>query len=101
MLRKRDAVERNANFPRLIITCSLVAITASCYMVQFFTDLCFVEHSLTDSIDENLGGNVGNLFLPLGWVSIYLFVASIILLMIFSSWGKVSLVVTLSYAFYL
>jgi len=76
--------------PRFILTCSLVSITTSCYMVQFFTDLCFAPHSLTDSIDENLDGNVANLFLPLGWVSVFLFTASIILLSIFSSWGKVS-----------
>lgn len=73
---------------KLLLTCSLVSITASCYMVQFFSNLCFAEHSLTDSIDENLGGNVGNLFLPLGCVSVGLFSAAIILLTMFSSWGK-------------
>eukprot|EP00571_Detonula_confervacea_P007225 CAMPEP_0172327990 /NCGR_PEP_ID=MMETSP1058-20130122/60117_1 /TAXON_ID=83371 /ORGANISM="Detonula confervacea, Strain CCMP 353" /LENGTH=905 /DNA_ID=CAMNT_0013045083 /DNA_START=218 /DNA_END=2935 /DNA_ORIENTATION=- len=73
---------------KLILTCSLVCITSSCYMVQFFSSVCFAEHSLTDSIDENLGGNVGNLFLPLGWASVILFGAAIILLSTFSSWGK-------------
>jgi len=69
---------------------SLTSITASCYMVQFFSVYCFAEHSLTDSIYDNLGGNVGNLFLPLGRASIVLFATSIILLITFSSWGKVS-----------
>ena len=75
--------------PRLILTLALVSITTSCYMVQFFGELCFADHSLTDSIDENLGGNVANLFLPLGWASVGLFCTSIILLYSFSSWGKV------------
>ena len=103
--------------PKLLLSCSLVSITASCYMVrskyycprdcyrhlslqccfirltiqvQLFDKLCFVEHTLTDSIAENLGGNVGNLFLPLGWVAVGLFVGSIILLCVFTRWGKVS-----------
>mmetsp|Transcript_12178 Transcript_12178/g.26281 ORF Transcript_12178/g.26281 Transcript_12178/m.26281 type:complete len:890 (+) Transcript_12178:181-2850(+) len=73
---------------KLILISSLVSITASCYMVQFFSYMCFVDHSLTDSIYENLGGNVGNLFLPLGWISVALFALSILLLEIFSVWGK-------------
>lgn len=78
--------------PRLILTLALVSITTSCYLVQFFSSLCFVDHSLTDSIDENLGGNVANLFLPLGWASVGLFCASITLLYTFSSWGKVGFI---------
>lgn len=73
---------------KLILIFSLVSITASCYMVQFFPYRCFVDHSLTDSIYDNLGGNLGNLFLPLGWTSLALFAASIIFLEIFSIWGK-------------
>mmetsp|Transcript_28484 Transcript_28484/g.59366 ORF Transcript_28484/g.59366 Transcript_28484/m.59366 type:complete len:918 (-) Transcript_28484:195-2948(-) len=72
-------------WPKVALILSHVSITTSCYMVQFGT--CFVEHDLTDSIDENLGGSVANLFLPLGWVVIALFIASMILLGIFSSWG--------------
>ena len=71
-----------------VLILSLVFIIASCYLVQFFADLCFVTHTLTDSVEENLGGNVANLFLPLGWVSVGLFTASIVLLGLFSSWGK-------------
>jgi len=73
-------------WPKLALILSHVSITTSCYMVQYGT--CFVEHNLTDSIDENLGGSVANLFLPLGWVVIALFIASMILLGIFSSWGN-------------
>ncbi|KAL7525115.1 hypothetical protein ACHAXR_000862 [Thalassiosira sp. AJA248-18] len=74
---------------KLILLCSLTSITASCYMVQFFSNLCFVEHSLTDSIYENLDGKVTNLFLPLGWISVGLFCISIILIYLFQSWGEV------------
>jgi hypothetical protein len=51
--------------------------------------MCFVDHTLTDSIDENLGGNVANLFLPMGLAAVGLFIGSMILLGMFMSWGKV------------
>lgn len=76
--------------PKVTLVCSLVSVTASCYMVQFFTSLCFVDYSLTDTIDGNLEGNAANLFLPLGWVAAGSFFGSMILLIIFTSWGKVS-----------
>lgn len=69
---------------------SLALITASCYMVQFFSSMCFVEHTLTDSVEENLANNPMNLFLPLGWVAIALFCGSMALLWVFSAWGNVS-----------
>ena len=75
---------------KLIITSAVACITCACYFVQFFSTACFVEHSLTDSFYDNLGGNIANLFLPLGWAAVGLFVASIVLLDIFSIWGKVS-----------
>ena len=62
-------------WPKLCFTSALVSITSSCYMVMFFLDFCFVE---------NLGENVANLFLPLGWESIGLFCAFIFLLDVFS-----------------
>ncbi|KAL9188273.1 hypothetical protein ACHAXT_006651 [Thalassiosira profunda] len=83
--------EWNSGLPllaKLVLCCSLACITASCYMVQFFGELCFVEHSLTDSYYENLAGNAFNIFLPLGWAAVALFAASIVLLYTFSSWGK-------------
>lgn len=70
---------------------AVVSVTTSCYLVQFFSSLCFVPHELTDTIEENLGGSALNLFLPVGWAAIGLFTASIILLRIFIRWGKVSL----------
>jgi hypothetical protein len=39
---------------------------------------------------ENLEGNVLNLFLPLGWVAVTLFFASMCFLSIFTRWGNVS-----------
>lgn len=76
-------------WPKLILVSSLISITASCYMVQFFSHLCFAEHSLTDSFYVNLNGKLANLFLPLGWVALGLFGASMVLLSVFTTWGKV------------
>eukprot|EP00574_Skeletonema_japonicum_P004095 CAMPEP_0201726112 /NCGR_PEP_ID=MMETSP0593-20130828/9275_1 /ASSEMBLY_ACC=CAM_ASM_000672 /TAXON_ID=267983 /ORGANISM="Skeletonema japonicum, Strain CCMP2506" /LENGTH=1129 /DNA_ID=CAMNT_0048217581 /DNA_START=41 /DNA_END=3430 /DNA_ORIENTATION=+ len=75
-------------FPKLLIRSSLACIIIGCYIVQLFSSRCFTEHTLTDSIDDNLQGRVGNLFLPLGWVATGLFSTSIVLLYVFSSWGK-------------
>lgn len=75
-------------FPKLLIRSSLACIIISCYIVQLFSSRCFTEHTLTDSIDDNLQGNVGNLFLPLGWLATGLFGTSIVLLYVFISWGK-------------
>lgn len=75
---------------KAILVCAVACITSSCYMVQFFSSSCFVEHELTDSIYENLNGNIANLFLPLGWAAIGLFSASIVLLQVFINWGNVS-----------
>ena len=63
--------------PKLILICSLASITASCFLVQLFTSMCFVDHTLTD------------LFLPMGWAAVGLFIGSMILLGMFMSWGKV------------
>lgn len=74
---------------KLLIQASLACIITCSYMVQLFSSLCFIPHSLTDSIDENLDGSVSNLFLPLGWVAVGLFCMSIILIYLFESWGEV------------
>merc|ERR1712176_1401608 len=74
--------------PKLVLIGSLVSVTTCCYMVQFFSNLCFADHELTDSIDDNLEGNISNLFKPLGWVALGLFCASCILLYCFCLWGK-------------
>jgi len=73
---------------KLVLIGSLVSITTCCYMVQFFSNSCFADHELADSIDDNLDGNVANLFMPLGWVAIGLFFGSVVLLYGFCSWGK-------------
>ncbi|KAL7526021.1 hypothetical protein ACHAXR_001273 [Thalassiosira sp. AJA248-18] len=75
--------------PKLLLQTSLACIITSSYMVQLFSNSCFTPHSLTDSIDENLDGNVSNLFLPLGWTSLGLFCISIIFIYLFQSWGEV------------
>jgi hypothetical protein len=75
---------------KTVLVSAVICITGSCYMVQFFSSLCFVGHELTDSVAENLDGNVANLFLPLGWAAIGLFVASIVFMQIFVRWGNVS-----------
>ncbi|KAL7462665.1 hypothetical protein ACHAXS_003041 [Conticribra weissflogii] len=75
-----------------ILLSSLALITVSCYMVQFFASMCFKEHSLTDSVKDNLDGNPLNIFLPLGWVAIGLFSAAVLLLWGFCAWGKASII---------
>mmetsp|Transcript_26650 Transcript_26650/g.38076 ORF Transcript_26650/g.38076 Transcript_26650/m.38076 type:complete len:1055 (-) Transcript_26650:72-3236(-) len=80
--------EKIPMFPKLLIRSSLACIIISCYIVQLFSSQCFTDHSLTDSIDDNLQGSVGNLFLPLGWIATGLFGASIVLLCVFICWGK-------------
>ena len=81
---------------KIVLSSAVACITASCYMVQFFSSLCFRGHELTDSIHENLEGSFLNLFLPLGWIAVGLFCVSIILLRIFIRWGNVSKSVGLS-----
>lgn len=71
------------------IRISLTCIITSSYMVQLFSNLCFTTYSLTDTIDKHLDGNVANLFLPLGWVAVSLFMASCLFLTIFQQRGKV------------
>jgi len=71
-----------------VLVGSLVCMTSCCYMVQFFSSMCFVEHTLTDSIGENLDGSVSNLFRPLGWTALALFGASCALLHVFCAWGN-------------
>eukprot|EP00804_Cyclotella_cryptica_P010315 CCRYP_012242-RC/>CCRYP_012242-RC protein AED:0.25 eAED:0.25 QI:1435/0.88/0.8/1/0.77/0.5/10/1334/884 len=73
---------------KAMLVCAVICITTSCYLVQFFSSLCFVQHELTDSIYDNLDGNVANLFLPLGWLAVGLFFASILFQWIFTGWGK-------------
>jgi len=73
---------------KMLVRTSLACIIVSSYMVQIFASRCFVPHSLTDTIDGNLEGNATNLFLPLGWVAMILFLVSCVFLYIFQVWGK-------------
>ena len=73
---------------KAVLLLSLGCIITSCYLVQFFSEYCFIPHSLTDSVEDNLGGNVGNMFLPVGWMAVGLFTASIIFLGFFARWGN-------------
>lgn len=75
---------------KLHLRLSLGTIITSSYMVQIFSDRCFKTHSLTDSVEENLNGNAANLFLPLGWVAVSLFMMSCIFLYIFQRRCNVS-----------
>ena len=87
----RDATQWNAVpvAAKLLLQISLGCIIASSYLVQIFSSRCFVPHTLTDSIEENLDGNVLNLLLPLGWVAVGLFCVSTIFIYLFQRWGQV------------
>eukprot|EP00804_Cyclotella_cryptica_P010313 CCRYP_012242-RA/>CCRYP_012242-RA protein AED:0.10 eAED:0.10 QI:0/0.84/0.75/1/0.73/0.55/20/4684/1413 len=74
-------------FAKWYLRISLGCIVTSSYMVQLFSSLCFTPYSLTDSIDENLNGNAANLFLPLGWVAVSLFMLSCVFLILFQRRG--------------
>ena len=71
-----------------ILVGSLVCVTSCCYMVQFSSNECFVKHTLTDSIGENLDGNLLNLIRPLGWAALALFGTSCTLLHVFRVRGN-------------
>jgi len=75
-------------WPKIMLQASLVCTIASSYMSLLFAGLCFEEHALTDTIEDNLGGEWHTIIKPLGWVVIGLFVVAIVFFMIFSSWGK-------------
>lgn len=86
----REATQWNA-VPvgaKLLLQTALGCIIVSSYMVQIFSSRCFIPHSLTDSIEDNLDGNVLNLLLPLGWVAVCLFCISLMLIYLFIRWGQ-------------
>jgi len=73
---------------KLLLLAALGCILVSSYMVQIFSSRCFVPHTLTDSIEDNLDGNILHLFLPMGWVAVSLFCISLMFLYLFESWGQ-------------
>jgi len=72
---------------KVVLALSLICMITSCYMVQFFSSLCFVEYQLTYTIADHLDGDWKNIVMPLGAVANLLFLASLILLLGFRSWG--------------
>jgi len=68
----------------LAVMCMII----SCYTVQLFQLDCFVPYQLTDTIEEELGGNWKNLVKPVGCVSLLLFTISVILFLAFYQWAK-------------
>jgi hypothetical protein len=77
-------------FAKWYLRISLACIVTCSYMVQLFSSHCFTPFSLTDSIDDKLNGNAANLFLPLGWVAVILFMLSCLFLFLFQLRGRVS-----------
>lgn len=80
---------------KLYLRVALVSIVTCSYMVNLFPEHCFETHALTDSIEHNLNGNAANLFLPLGWVVVSMFMLSCLLLAIFRRKCNVSSIFTL------
>lgn len=77
-----------------VLSGSLTCIIVSCYMLMSLQDLCFAEYQLTYTIDEHLGGDWTALVLPLGLVAIGLFLVSVVLLLVFTTWAKVRTMIT-------
>jgi len=73
---------------KVILLLSLITMVISCYTVQLFSNLCFVDYGLTSSIEKDLDGDVTNLALPLGRLACLLFLVSCSLLLVFSTWAK-------------
>lgn len=73
---------------KFILTLALTCMIVSCYMVQLFTTYCFRDYQLTYTIEDNLDGDWTSILRPLGVVANLLFAASVVLLMIFTSWAN-------------
>ncbi len=74
---------------KFILMCALITIISSCYMMQLFYEDAFTAYQLTYTIDEHLDGDWKNLVKPLGTIGLILFVASMVLLILFNCWAKV------------
>ncbi|CAB9497497.1 expressed unknown protein [Seminavis robusta] len=73
---------------KLTLYASFLGMVVSCYMVQVFSDQCFAEYELTDTIDGKLGGKWYNLLTPFGWYSVVLFTIACVLYWGFVSWAS-------------
>lgn len=69
---------------------SLISMTGSCYIVTFLGNLCFMKFEITDTIEDALDGDWLNFILPLGRLSLLMFVVSLILYTVFYLWSQVS-----------
>jgi len=90
-VRKYEQVVQWQGLPwgaKALLIVSLSFMISSVYLVVLFLNRCFTEFQLTDTIDKTLGGNWLNLVQPLGWVSIGLLVASVVVQQIFVLWAK-------------
>jgi len=74
-------------FAKVLLLSSLVLMLICCYAVQFYYSFCFYPYELTNTIDENLGGDWTALFLPLGKFAMLLFLISCVLLVVFRRWA--------------
>lgn len=72
---------------QILLLVSLASMITCCYMVQLFQEDAFEEYTLTDRINTHLGGDWKNLVKPIGFIAIILFLSSLFLLFLFSSWA--------------
>lgn len=76
---------------KFVLILSVVCQISSCYIVQLFQEDAFQSYQVTDTIAEKLNGDWKNLVTPLGQIALLIFVLSIVLLLLFQCWAKVSL----------
>lgn len=90
--KRARARSYRSEWPRLpgwmkaLLWLGVICETASAYLFQLAGSLCFKTFDITDSIEEQLGGNVFNLVRPLGWVGIGLVATGMIVLLILGRW---------------
>ncbi|GBG31702.1 Hypothetical Protein FCC1311_079272 [Hondaea fermentalgiana] len=65
--------EHSGYFLRFMLVFSALCMTISCYMFQLLGSYCFVSFEVSDSIENDLGGNALNIVKPLGWYALLLF----------------------------
>lgn len=71
-------------FNRILLASSSLCMTVSCYMFELLGSECFVSFEVSDSIEDDLGGNALNLVKPLGWYALLLFAYSTCVLFIYN-----------------
>lgn len=76
---------------RCTLVSSAILIIISSYLLQFFTDDCFKDFSLTDTIGGKLDGSVFNVVKTTGWVALGMWLYSFIVNYIFKHWVNVAI----------